>query len=632
MLYHEMLPYSISSKMREEGWKSYENHVEIPFNIIEEDNYYITLKRKGPHLVYGIKDYNPDAKMKYKLIAARNVFLSIELKGGGGTLAGEYAGKFIYHDDHNIWDLIYGYFPENFKNTDDEVAINKIKGFLQHILDMINQTGYLQILDGADEPEEFKIFIKEQKSIIKHFQSRKHIGKARQRLAKWLKVRFGIILRKNTHDIYILDPENNCYTAVTTDELMVEISKILGPQLINDDDLRWALSYISDRLDPQHNIVKFSNCVFDMNKLEIIDTDKPVFTLVETKYKYNPNACSVVLKDFLESSLHKSTDNETEMVIQGIKEVIGYLFTSGNKLNLLPMITGIAGGGKSVFANILTDIFGNDKIADLKLQEIEKNTHATSSLVNKHLNIIQDSDNSAINNNSLIKQITGNDPLQVNPKHVDSFVLSKEEVPKTIIICNNIPHFKRLEMALIERFLIIEFNVKFRGTNKEDPELLNKILENPEEVEWLIYESITAYKDMIESGEDFILRRSGNITRELVDKHQNPINYLLRKLIKESGNTNDYIIYTNELNDALIELANEEGIDLILNRKGEISKKFLLDAIRYEFELDLYTTSTHNGKRYYPYLIPTKLGEEKICNIGVKDSNNKNPKKIPINS
>ena len=48
-------------------------------------------------------------------------------------------------------------------------------------------------------------------------------------------------------------------------------------------------------------------------------------------------------------------------------------------------------------------IFGKDKIADLKLQEIEKNTHATSSLANKHLNIIQDSDDSAINNNSLLK-------------------------------------------------------------------------------------------------------------------------------------------------------------------------------------------------------------------------------------
>lgn len=165
------------------------------------------------------------------------------------------------------------------------------------------------------------------------------------------------------------------------------------------------------------------------------------------------------------------------------------------------------------------------------MQEIEKNTHATSSLVNKHLNIIQDGDDSAINNNSLIKQLTGNDPLQVNPKHVDPFVLPPEEVPKSILICNSLPHFKKLEAALLEHFLIIEFNVKFRGTDKEDPKLLNKILDNPEEIEWFIYESIQAYKEMVKNGEDFVLRKDGEETRKLVDKHQNPVNYVLNKLI-----------------------------------------------------------------------------------------------------
>ena len=141
--------------------------------------------------------------------------------------------------------------------------------------------------------------------------------------------------------------------------------------------------------------------IFDMEKLEVITTDKPIFTLVETTYRYNPNAKSEVLEGFLNSSLAKETPEKTEETVKGVKQVVGYFFTSGNVLNLLPMITGISGGGKSVFANILIAIFGKDKIADLKLQEIEKDTHATSSLVNKHLNIIQDSDDSAINNNSL---------------------------------------------------------------------------------------------------------------------------------------------------------------------------------------------------------------------------------------
>lgn len=54
----------------------------------------------------------------------------------------------------------------------------------------------------------------------------------------------------------------------------------------------------------------------------------------------------------------------------------------------------------------------------------------------------------------------------------------------------------------------------------------------------------------------------------------------------------------------IIEYAKDEGIELTLNRKGEISSKFLIGTIRYEFYLDYnYTTQTTNGKRYYPNLI-----------------------------
>lgn len=169
----------------------------------------------------------------------------------------------------------------------------------------------------------------------------------------------------------------------------------------------------------------------------------------------------------------------------------------------------------------------------------------------------------------------------------------------------------------MERFLIIEFNVKFRGTDNEDPELLNKILKNPEEVEWFIYESIQAYKEMLENEEDFILRKDGEGTRKLVDKHQNPVNYVLNKLIIKHDpeiNTDsekeplvkkaDEPAFTQDLNAVIIEYAKERGIELTLNRKGEIGSKFLIGAIRYEFDLDHnFETQTTEGKRYYPNLI-----------------------------
>lgn len=598
-----MLPYYISPELKEKGWESDETSVYVPWPFSKEDNQlYLKIQKTGKNYKYSC--FSKD-KNKILRNVIRNATIIDDLNGAGQRIdTNPMGGENQLISEPLVQSIKY------LMRSGEKVADEYIEEYLNYIVFCIKETDCLNILlDYNYRNNEYERFKMEESSLILQFQNRKYVGKSRQKLAMWLKTRFDVILRKNSHDIYILDEDNNCYTEVTNDELLYKVSEILGPQLINDDDLKWALSYISDRLDPQHNIVKFSNCIFDMEKLEAIDTEDPIFTLVETHYRYRACARSTVLKEFLYSSLQKSTPEETEEAVQGIKEVVGYLFTSGNPLNLLPMITGISGGGKSVFANILIAIFGKNKIADLKLQEIEKNTHATSSLVNKHLNIIQDSDDSAINNNSLIKQITGNDPLQVNPKHVNPFVLSKEEVPKTILICNTLPRFKRLEQALLERFLIIEFNVKFRGTDKENPNLLNEILEDPHEIEWFIFESIQAYKKMVESGKDFILRKDGEATRSLVDKHQNPLNYLLCQLIDEhnpdEANELGYL-YTNELNAAIRHLAEVEGIDLILNRKGLLSSKRLIEAIRYEFDLydPYYETRTHDGARYYPDLVP----------------------------
>ena len=447
------------------------------------------------------------------------------------------------------------------------------------------------------------------------FYNRSKLSPARRHLATYMRKNFGLILRKNSHDIYILDKNEKGYIKKDFDDIMSLLSTKLGKkELICDEDLSTALTYITDRLEPTPNIVRFNNTIFDMETMCEIDPEEPVFTLIETDYNFNPEAKSTHLKEFLETSLKKGTEKETQECIKGVFQLVGYLFTSGNKLNVLPVITGISGGGKSVFGNLLIAIFGKDKVADLKLQEIEKNTHATSSLANKHLNIINDSDATSISNNSTIKQLTGNDSLQINPKYKQPYVLSKEEVPKSIIICNSIPDFKRLEPALVERFLIIEFNVKFRGTIKENPNLLDDILANPEEIEWFIYQSLEAYADMLYKEQDFILRKSGLETKLLINKHQHPINYLLSELIVGNDNPiydseDDKPIFTNDLNRALIALAEERGLDIPTDKNNKIPPKKLIEAIRNEIEvLDWsYQTQVCNGKRYYPDLRATPL-------------------------
>lgn len=410
--------------------------------------------------------------------------------------------------------------------------------------------------------------------------------KTRKELASYLEKQHGIILRKDSGELYKRDKTG--YSFISLDDIILLLSKDLGANVVSNKDLLEAITSISSRLVPVHNIVKFPNVVYDIENFKIIEPKEPIFSLVESKYDYNPKAESTILKEFLYSSLARETKEKTEETVKGLLQLIGYLFTSGNSLNILPILAGVSGGGKSVLTNILTNIFGKDKIADLGLQQMNKDPHGLASLSNKHLNFIRDSEGGIIEDNGNLKKLIGNEDIGVNPKYKPPYIIPKEEVPKTVLIANNIPRF-RTKSDIVNKLVIIEFLVRFRGTDKENPNLEEEILANPQEMEWLIYQSIEAFKEVKQS-KDFILKLDVEETLKLMDKHTNPISYLLGLVIEEHNPVKaqemERPILTHELNRVLIKLAGVYGVDIELDKKRLIPARLLLTAIKREFSLE----------------------------------------------
>ena len=252
---------------------------------------------------------------------------------------------------------------------------------------------------------------------------------------------------------------------------------------------------------------------------------------------------------------------------------------------------------KSTLLNILTGIFGHDKISGISLQSLENDIHASSGFIGRHLNIIRDSDTSIIKNNSILKTWTGNEGYPVNPKFKELFDLPAHEVPKPILACNTMPVFAVYDDAVIRRFVIVEFLVSMTKKGKAIKDLDKKILADTEEVEWFIYESIKEYKAMIENGETFVFKISDEETKELIEKHTHPLNHIVQILIrkhdpqaydddKASDLQNSFTpIFTNDLVDVILTVADENGIDVPVNKHGKIDKKTLLGVIRDEFDL-----------------------------------------------
>lgn len=455
------------------------------------------------------------------------------------------------------------------------------------------------------------------------FEKRNKVDYARKQLGAYLN-EHGVILRKIINTPYIYNNHTNGFDSIEIDDI-VEILNTNNDFEINSistDDIKTALTFIGDRRTPTYNIVKFKNCLYNMETFQVIkETEEPVLTLTEVQYNYNPAAKGDLIIKFLKSSLAKPYDNEEQIEerLQGFLEFIGYILTSGNFLNCWFIFAGIGGAGKGVATNLITAIFGSEKVGGLQLQELTPdNRFSTSHLLNKQINIVRDSPKKPIEDTGMLKSITGYDDIPIEPKGKDKIILPKEEVSDFITVCNNIPVFiDGFEEAIVQRVVLFEFLNRFRGTDKQDAKLEDKILANDSEMEWLLYNGIEAYKTMIEEGRDFKARISETKTRELLGKHTDPIAYIIPKLVKYTDmdltGTEDYI-KTDEFNKLIRFVARKEGLNITnLDKKGRINSKTLLNEIRSEFELNKhYITDTikdHNNKtvRIYPHLYKSEM-------------------------
>ena len=381
---------------------------------------------------------------------------------------------------------------------------------------------------------------------------------------------------------------------------------------VSDKDIDRVLQYLNTLPNPNYNMVQFLNCQYNMETHEYQETDKDIFPLLKIPYNYNPKAEPTYIHDFLSSSL-------PNYELKTILEVIGWLFTSGNEEQKMLWLTSTGGGGKSVLGNILRAIFHN-QTCSVDLGKIER--FDNGKFIGKQINICSEIDRTTIAKSKTYKEYTGNEPIPVERKFKDGFELPKEEVPKQIQICNNMPKFDSLEDPLMERFLLLEFKHKFRGTDKEEQGLDNKIIESKEDMEWLIYNSLEAYREMKQDNrKKFLLQLSIEETRKRVIADNEPLIPAIEQLLEFDYETSvmkeSEMIEANELKEKLTECMKEQGRNVIHDKTGTINNKAIVNSIKTVFDVwdetwinngrdSAYTTirKSVNGKRsrYFPLI------------------------------
>ena len=179
-------------------------------------------------------------------------------------------------------------------------------------------------------------------------------------------------------------------------------------------------------------LINLQNGTFEISDegQELREYRREDFLKYQLPFEYDPEAKAPMFNQYLKRVL---PDENCRKVLA---EYIGYIFTSGLKLEKVAILYGGGSNGKSVFFDIIKALIGKDNICSYSLQSLTKNdSYERADLANKLLNYA-----SEINGKleaHIFKQLASGEPVQARPIYGQPFTM--ENYAKLMFNCNELP-------------------------------------------------------------------------------------------------------------------------------------------------------------------------------------------------
>ncbi|HEY3361808.1 MAG TPA: phage/plasmid primase, P4 family [Methanosarcina sp.] len=156
-----------------------------------------------------------------------------------------------------------------------------------------------------------------------------------------------------------------------------------------------------------------------------------------------------------------------------LEEWAGYCLTTDVSYQKALMLYGIPGTGKSVFVTMLETFIGEENASAESLQKIEEDKYRSAKLYGKRVNICSDIPSTKMHKTEVFKKlVSGLDTVDAENKFQDPFKFKNKA--KLTFSANKIPEGPK-DPAFYERFCLVEFEHKFRGTEDDDKNLIQKL-------------------------------------------------------------------------------------------------------------------------------------------------------------
>ncbi len=271
------------------------------------------------------------------------------------------------------------------------------------------------------------------------------------------------------------------------DAMLAELQTI-GDMAIENSDL--------DR-DPY--ILNTDSGIVDLRTGEIKPFDREAMLSCNTNVKVSFEEPTTFL-GFLNSIFERGSEKETKDIVTCIQRCLGYTLTGSVDEQCMFLLHGDGSNGKSTLANVLQNIMGDYyKSIDSSQLMVQKNQNVSvqyslAELSSCRYLVTQETDKGAKLSESIIKQLTGGDPINAQRKYGRPFQFNGRF--KIWMMTNNLPVIRGTDYGVWRRIFLFKFLRQFKEGEKDKtlPRKLEK--EYPKILGWAIQGAVAYLKEL----------------------------------------------------------------------------------------------------------------------------------------
>lgn len=308
------------------------------------------------------------------------------------------------------------------------------------------------------------------------------------------------------------------------------------------------------------NIWAFRNGLVDIRSGEMIQEPQKYFYISTLTCDYIPSALCPQFDQLL-----SVIANSDKILVENIWRIIGYLLSNDNNWKAFFVFQGLKDTGKSLLANIISEILDADAVVSMGISEIGKKFTLVE-MQDKKLTLCMDLTDEPLDAIAVgaIKTITGNDLVRVEGKYKTGATVRLQT--RLLFGTNHQIRLKKPDSAFLEREVIIPFYYQI------PPERQNKNLlyELKAEFSGIAIKAIKAYFRLVADNYTIQNNVPLNNFAEVCFDHE--------KIVKSFANQNcdfsdpDAKISTQNLYDEYVNFANENKVEIL--EKDKFSEIF----------------------------------------------------------